>query len=181
MQVWWFGFKWSKKGFPPRKRPSVSTNERPTLLSRALWQPMRERSIEFAGFNSVFSTHLNPLQKYLNSQVLLGRAICHLTVEERGRVRSSLSSVSCVLNTDKTHFKCANSLFKCVFHSHCVGYIYSSCLKTAFTEYIHRHLSVIHFKCILTQIEWFCAIVNTLDIHSTHYQLFTISRICVYI
>ena len=99
---------------------------------------MRERRIEFAGFQSVL-THLNPLQKYLNSQVLLGRAICHLTVEERGRVRSSLSlsSVSCVLNTDKTHFKCVLTLIVLALYTLPI-------LKIEITEYIHRHLSVIH-------------------------------------
>ena len=172
---------------PAKKHcPSVSTNERPTLLSRALWQPMREPRIEFAGFNRAFFHPFESAPKVFKQPSSTGTG--HLSLGSRGErtgVEFSLAlylpSASGVLNTDKTHFKCANSLFKCVFDSHLCWLYTLSVLKTVFTEYIHRHLSVIHFMCILTQIEWFCAVVNTLDIHSTHYQLFTISWICVYI
>ena len=129
-----------------------------------------ERSIEFAG-SRVFFHSFESAPKVFKQPSSTGTG--HLSPgQSRREVGSSLSSVSCVLNTDKTQLNVLTLI--------CVDFIYSTYLKDSIQR-VYTQTSVIHFKCILTQIEWFCAIVNTLDIHSTHYQLFTINRICVYI
>ena len=90
MQVWWSGFKWSKKGFPPRKRPSVSSNERPPLLSRALWQPMREPG--WVRWFPEFFDSFESAPKVFKQPSSTGTG--HLSLDSRGERSGALLSLS---------------------------------------------------------------------------------------